>query len=107
LTTPVYLGKSGETESWLCYLQIIGLEDGYCRAVEQVSAFDAIISAAELIYHAIAPHEEFLATDQSIGFSGFSRIIPVLFATPEVNKMIDEILNEANQRKIHWLKKRK
>ena len=102
LTAPI---QSSE-DTWLCYLDICGLDCGYCLAIQQVSPFYAVLSAAEALHRIVRPHEEFLKTDESIGYCGFPRVLSVL-TSDEAMKEIDAMLEKHEPRKIKWLKRRK
>lgn len=102
LTPPIHLP---DRDTWVCELEITGLDEKHCVTIEQVSPFDAVVSAAETLHRITAPHEQYLRTESSVGYSGFPRVLSVL-TSQETLKEIDLVLERAQPRKIKWLKRR-
>lgn len=99
LTHPVFVGKTGDVEEWVCYVQIQGLDVDECFPVTATAPFDAIICSAEILHHRLAPIEEHLVLGDRIGSSFFPRIVTIL-ASKAALERIDTVLKEEEPRKL-------
>lgn len=104
ITHPIFGGVEGRTEVWVCYLEVTGLDDGYCVPICQVDEIGAILGAVEMAHRILAPHEVFLQfgdRDGPIGSSEFPRILPTILSSRALER-IDAVVAEEPPKKLKW-----